>query len=135
MNAALLERPSHASSHVLIVDGDAKAAECLAMLLRLSDPDITTTWVQTGHAASTIASELRPQVAIIVVGDEPTRAASVAGDVLSHCSGARPLMIALAAPPSAPGLERLFDHVLPRPFELPNLVSLVTRRRTAMQLG
>jgi DNA-binding response OmpR family regulator len=132
MNTAWPQPAAAETSHVLIVDGDAQAGELLAMLLRLSDPAITTVCAQTAQGAARLASELRPQVAIIDLGTEAASGTAIAGDVLAGCSGARPVMIGLAAVPHAieeAGFDWLFDHVLAKPLELPSLVGLVTQRR------
>jgi DNA-binding response OmpR family regulator len=126
------------ANRVLIVDGDAEATELLATLLRLSNPSITTMAAHTAHAAVVLASEYRPDVAIVDLGTQAMSGEVIAGGVLSACANARPLMIALSGGGfgrSEARLRRVFDHVLTKPVELANLVSLVTRRPTLVQPG
>ena len=134
-----IESPTAAfrSQRVLLVDADAdadadaQASEVLATLLRLSSPGVTTASAHGSRAAAALAQEFRPDVAIIDLGSRTASGAVCAGAVLAGCAGSRPLMIALMANhPRGDGIEpsSLFDHVLPKPLELRDLMILIAKQ-------
>jgi CheY-like chemotaxis protein len=135
-NTAAPDNRPPAASRVMIVDGDEEAVELLSTLLRLSDPAIATMAAHTAHAALLLASRYHPDVAIIDLGTQAMSGEAIAGGVLAVCAEARPLMIALSGGgfgKREARLRKVFDHVLTKPVELANLVSLVTRRPALVQ--
>jgi CheY-like chemotaxis protein len=137
MNIALADRRLSAANRVLIVDGDADAADLLATLMRLSDPTITTMCAHTAHAALMFASEYKPDVAVFELGTQAMSGEAIAGGVLATCREARPLMIAMSGGgfEGEIRLKQIFDHVLTKPLEAANLVSLITQRPVLVQSG
>jgi CheY-like chemotaxis protein len=137
MNLALPEKRFSAANRVLIVDGDADAADLLATLLRLSDPTIKTMCAHTAHAALMFASEYKPDVAVFELGTQAMSGEAIASGVLATCRETRPLMIAMSEGGFGGEitLKRVFDHVFTKPFQTANLVSLVTQRPVLVQSG